>query len=71
MSAKLRGAESEPLEPSEEPSLGAQWMRWNTLEASLRAWVMAWFGKATEESTSPEHLACLPEPLFNLWARYW
>lgn len=43
MSAKLRGAESEPLEPSEAPSSRAQWTRWNTLEASLRVWVMVWF----------------------------
>lgn len=41
MSAKLRCAESEPLEPSEAPS--SQWTRCNTLEASLRVWVMAWF----------------------------
>lgn len=69
MSAKLRGAESEPLEPSEAPSLGAQWMRWNTLEASLRVWVMVWVREPAKESTSPRHLACLPEPLFNLWVR--
>lgn len=65
MSAKLRGAELEPLQPSEVPSLGAQWTRWNTLEASLRVWVMVWF-RGLKESTSPRHLASLLEPLFNL-----
>lgn len=69
MSAKLRGAESEPLQPSEVPSVGAQWTRCNTLEASLRVWVMVWFRGLKKESTSPRHLASLPEPLFNLWGR--
>lgn len=45
MSAKLRGAEPEPLEPSEAPSLETQRARCNTLEVSLRVWVMVWFGR--------------------------
>lgn len=45
MSAKLRGAEPEPLEPSEAPSSETQRTRCNNLEASLRVWVMVWFGE--------------------------
>ena len=67
MSAKLLGAESEPLEPSEALSLGARWTRWNILEASLRVWVMVWFREPVKESTFPKHLAFLFEPLFKLW----
>ena len=63
-SAKTRGAESEPLEPSEAPSSG-QRTRWNTLDANLRVWVMVWLGNPPKLAP-PEHLARL---LFNSWAR--
>lgn len=59
MSAKPRGADSEPLEPSEAPSSGGQRTRWNTLEASLRVWVMVWLGNPGN-SASPERLAPAP-----------
>lgn len=44
MSDKLRRTESLPLEPREASSCRCRWARWNTLEASLAAWVMFVWG---------------------------
>ena len=49
-SANPRGAESEPLEPSS----GARQTRWNTLEASLRVWVMVWLMEPAKARFSGE-----------------
>lgn len=62
MSAKLRGAESEPREA---PNSGAQRTRWNTLEVNLRVWVMVQFREPKKKSPSLEHFDYLPEPLFK------